>query len=31
MTLDHEAIYKAYPDADILDDSVGALKADEQR
>ena len=28
MSLDHEAIYKAYPDAVSIDDSVGALKAD---
>lgn len=28
MILDHEAIYKAYPDAVTIDDSTGAFKAD---
>jgi len=28
MSLDHEAIRKAYPDASIIDDSTGAFKAD---
>ena len=28
MSLDHEAIYKAYPDAVTIDDSTGAFKAD---
>tara|TARA_R100001443_G_scaffold114623_1_gene130893 strand:- start:299 stop:595 length:297 start_codon:yes stop_codon:yes gene_type:complete len=28
MSLDHEAIYKAYPDAVTIDDSRGAFKAD---
>ena len=28
MSLDHEAIYKAYPDAVTIDDVQGALKAD---
>tara|TARA_B000000557_G_C20699827_1_gene411103 strand:+ start:540 stop:863 length:324 start_codon:yes stop_codon:yes gene_type:complete len=28
MTLDHEAIYKAYPDVVNIDDSTGAFKAD---
>ena len=28
MTLDHEAIYKAYPDAVTIDDGTGAFKAD---
>ena len=28
MTLDHEAIYKAYPDVVRIDDSTGAFKAD---
>ena len=28
MSLDHEAIYKAYPDAITIDDVEGALKAD---
>ena len=28
MTLDHEAIYKAYSDCVRIDDSVGAFKAD---
>ena len=28
MSLDHEAIYKAYPDAVTVDDSSGAFKAD---
>ena len=28
MTLDHEAIYKAYPDVVRIDDSTGAYKAD---
>ena len=28
MLLDHEAIYKAYSDAVIIDDSTGAFKAD---
>ena len=28
MALDHEAIYKAYPDAVTVDDSTGAFKAD---
>ena len=28
MTLDHEAIYKAYPDAVTVDDGTGAFKAD---
>ena len=28
MSLDHKAIYKAYPDAVTIDDSAGAFKAD---
>ena len=28
MILDHEAIYKAYPDCTKIDDSTGAFKAD---
>ena len=28
MSLDHEAIYKAYPDAVTVDDGTGAFKAD---
>ena len=28
MSLDHEAIYKAYPDAISIDDSAGVFKAD---
>ena len=28
MSLDHEAIYKAYPDAVTIDDGTGAFKAD---
>ena len=28
MALDHEAIYKAYPDAITVDDETGAFKAD---
>jgi len=28
MTLDHDAIYKAYPDAVSINNSTGALKAD---
>ena len=28
MTLDHNAIRKAYPDAVIIDDATGAFKAD---
>ena len=28
MALDHEAIYKAYPDAVTVDDGAGAFKAD---
>ena len=28
ITLDHEAIYKAYPDVVRIDDSTGAFKAD---
>jgi len=28
MSLDHEAIYKAYPDVGMIDDSLGAFKAD---
>ena len=28
MGLDHEAIYKAYPDAVTIDDGTGAFKAD---
>jgi len=28
VALDHEAIYKAYPDAVTVDDSTGAFKAD---
>ena len=28
MDLDHEAIYKAYPDVVRIDDSIGAYKAD---
>ena len=28
MSLDHEAIRKAYPDAAIVDDSTGAFKSD---
>ena len=28
MTLDHNAIYKAYPDCVEIDDSKGAFKAD---
>ena len=28
MSLDHEAIRKAYPDAVIIDDGTGAFKAD---
>ena len=28
MSLDHEAIYKAYPDAVTIDDATGAFKAD---
>ena len=28
MALDHEAIYKAYPDAVTVDDGTGAFKAD---
>ncbi len=28
MSLDHEAIYKAYPDAITIDDGTGAFKAD---
>ena len=28
MTLDHDAIYKAYPDAVSIHDSTGAFKAD---
>ena len=28
MALDHEAIYKAYPDAVTIDDGTGAFKAD---
>jgi len=28
MSLDHEAIYKAYPDCVTIDDSVGAFKED---
>jgi len=28
MSLDHEAIYKAYPDCVSIDDSVGAFKED---
>jgi hypothetical protein len=28
MSLDHEAIYKAYPDAVMIDDGTGAFKAD---
>jgi len=28
MGLDHEAIYKAYPDCTSVDDSLGAFKAD---
>ena len=28
MTLDHEAIYKAYPDVVRIDDSTGAFKED---
>lgn len=29
MSLDHEAIYKAYPDAVTINDDTGAFKADE--
>ena len=28
MTLDHEAIYKAYPDANYINDATGAFKED---
>ena len=28
MSLDHEAIFKAYPDAVTIDDGTGAFKAD---
>ena len=28
MSLDHDAIYKAYPDATTINDSTGAFKAD---
>jgi hypothetical protein len=28
MSLDHEAIYKAYPSAAMIDDGTGAFKAD---
>ncbi len=28
MPLDHEAIQKAYPDVSMIDDSLGAFKAD---
>ena len=28
MPLDHEAIQKAYPDVSMIDDSLGAYKAD---